>query len=69
MHDPALAQMATITDRCVKQYRSILEVREVLVEIEQKKQKLMELSSEQMTAAERAMKEKQVGIHANNAST
>ena len=57
--------MATITDRCVKQYRSILEVREALVEIQQKKQKLMELSSAQMTAAERAMQEKQVGVHAN----
>ena len=65
MHDPALVQMATIADRCVKQYRSILEVREVLVEIQQKKQKLMELSSAQMTAAERAMHEKQVGVHAN----
>ena len=58
-----LVQMPKLADRCIKQYSGILEVREGLAEIGQKKQKLMALSSTQMIAAEPAMQENQVGVN------
>ena len=58
-----LVQMPTLADRCVKQYKGILEVREGLAEIEQKTQKLVALSSAQMTAAEPGMQENQVVVN------
>ena len=58
--------MSTLTDRCVKQYNGILDVREGLAEIDQKKKKLMGLSSTQMTAAKPAMQENQVGVNVDS---
>ena len=60
--------MPTLVDRCVKQYNGILEVRAGLAEIEQKKEKLMALSSTQITVAELAIQENKVGVNVDTNS-
>ena len=58
-----LTQNSTLTDRCAKQYAGIVEVREALAKLEQKRQKLRAILSAQMPAAEAATQKNQVGVN------
>ena len=65
VHNFTLVQAATMTDRCLKQYNGILELRWAMAEIEQKKQKLIELLSTQVAATEGTTEENRVGVNTN----